>query len=203
MATFTLRRFSCPETLKAIAARKLLTFLKPHRRFLRSRGMTLPQSATDGDPDYEELARVFMTPDTTLKIHYTMVKGTGDVAEEVVVGDPSAERYDDDRAADRERYDRYADDRPADRPHVRHGGERGRQEESREGTGSLRLSVKPDDASVYVDGRFYGTARQSSRLVLSPGRHRIEVVRPGYHTYDNEVEVGADAPADVDVTLER
>src|SRR5438105_3231338 len=63
MATFTLRRFSCPETLKAIAARRLLTFLKPHRRFLLSRGVTLPQSATDRDLDYEELARVFMTPD--------------------------------------------------------------------------------------------------------------------------------------------
>jgi hypothetical protein len=64
MATFTLRRFSCPETLKAIAAKRLLTFLKPYRRFLLSRGVTLPQSPTDGELDYEELAKVFLTPDT-------------------------------------------------------------------------------------------------------------------------------------------
>jgi hypothetical protein len=63
MATFTLRRFSCPETLKAIETKRLLAFLKPHRRFLLSRGVTLPQSASDGELDYEELARLFMTPD--------------------------------------------------------------------------------------------------------------------------------------------
>ncbi|GIW80430.1 MAG: hypothetical protein KatS3mg105_2237 [Gemmatales bacterium] len=63
MATFTLRRFSCPETLKAIAPVRFLAFLKPHRRFFLSRGVTLPQSATDGELDYEELARVFITPD--------------------------------------------------------------------------------------------------------------------------------------------
>jgi hypothetical protein len=64
MATFTLRRFSCPETLKAIAPARLLNFLKPHRRFFLTRGMTLPQSASNGELDYEELAKVFMTPDT-------------------------------------------------------------------------------------------------------------------------------------------
>jgi hypothetical protein len=63
MATFNLRRFSCPETLRAIAPPRLLTFLKPHRRFLSSRGLTLPQAASDGKLDYEELARIFMTPD--------------------------------------------------------------------------------------------------------------------------------------------
>jgi hypothetical protein len=63
MATFTLRRFSCPETLKEIEAKRLLAFLKPHRRFLLSRGVSLPQSATDGELDYEELASIFMTPD--------------------------------------------------------------------------------------------------------------------------------------------
>ena len=63
MGTFTLRRFSCPETLKAIAPKRLLTFLKPYRRFFILRGVTLPQSATDEDLGYEELARLFMMPD--------------------------------------------------------------------------------------------------------------------------------------------
>ena len=67
----------------------------------------------------------------------------------------------------------------------------------------LRLNVKPDDASVYVDGRFYGTAREASRLHLAPGRHRIEVVRPGYRTYDHEIDVTGDSPTDLDVTLDR
>ncbi|MFL5240593.1 MAG: hypothetical protein ACJ8FY_00670 [Gemmataceae bacterium] len=64
MATFTLRRFSSPETLKAIAPVRLLAFLKPHRPFFLSRGVKLPQSASNGGLNYEELAKVFMTPDT-------------------------------------------------------------------------------------------------------------------------------------------
>lgn len=63
MATYTLRRFSCPETLKAITPTRLLAFLQPHRRFLLSRGVTLPRSASTGKLDYEELAKVFITPD--------------------------------------------------------------------------------------------------------------------------------------------
>lgn len=64
MATFTLRRFSCPKTLKEIEPKRLLTFLKGHRSFFQSRGVKLPQSASDGELDYDELARVFMTPDS-------------------------------------------------------------------------------------------------------------------------------------------
>jgi hypothetical protein len=67
----------------------------------------------------------------------------------------------------------------------------------------LRLTVVPDDASVYVDGSFWGTARQSRSLELSPGRHRIEVVRPGYRTFERDVEIEAGKPTDLDVTLEK
>ncbi len=142
--------------------------------------------------------KVYVTPDNTLKIHYTMEKGTGDAAQEVVVGDPSAEQYarddrrrseDADRDADRDRDGR---DRPADRPRPH-----------RDAVAPVHLNVKPDDASVYVDGRFYGTAREANRLQLTPGRHRVEVVRPGYRTYDHDIDVGTDSPADLDVTLER
>lgn len=50
--------------------------------------------------------------------------------------------------------------------------------------GRLHLRVTPGDASVYLDGNFVGTGREveqlSAGLVLSPGAHRVEVVRPGY-----------------------
>jgi hypothetical protein len=55
-------------------------------------------------------------------------------------------------------------------------------------TGSVRLSVSPRDASVYVDGEFRGSGRDSSSLRLRPGRHRIEVVRPGYRTIEFDLE---------------
>ena len=49
--------------------------------------------------------------------------------------------------------------------------------------GSVRLEIEPDDASVYLDGRFLGTGRELARLrsglIVDPGEHMLEVVRPG------------------------
>jgi PEGA domain len=70
-------------------------------------------------------------------------------------------------------------------------------------TGRLRLRVQPDDASVYVDGEFRGMARRLGTLRLSPGRHRIEVVRPGFNVVERDVDVSPDAPASLDVELEH
>jgi hypothetical protein len=41
MATFRLRHFSSPSTLKAIAPDRLLAFLKPYFPFLQGRGLSL------------------------------------------------------------------------------------------------------------------------------------------------------------------
>jgi hypothetical protein len=50
--------------------------------------------------------------------------------------------------------------------------------------GSLELLVEPPDASVYLDGRFLGTAEDLARLrrglTVDAGEHELEVVRPGY-----------------------
>ena len=69
--------------------------------------------------------------------------------------------------------------------------------------GELRLTVRPSDASVYVDGEFRGTAARLETLWLPPGRHRLEVVRPGFRTYDRSVDISREAPTSVDVQLER
>jgi hypothetical protein len=63
--------------------------------------------------------------------------------------------------------------------------------------------VQPEDASVYVDGAFRGSGREASSLRLAPGRHRIEVVRPGFRTAESEVEVPAGETTRLKVTLER
>ena len=64
MATFTLRRFSSPETLKTIAPKRLITFLMPHRLFFRSRDLALPPPNKAKELDYKQLVRIFMSPDT-------------------------------------------------------------------------------------------------------------------------------------------
>ncbi|MCL6503757.1 MAG: hypothetical protein K6T86_13830 [Pirellulales bacterium] len=48
MATFRLRRFSNPEVLRAIAPRRLITFLQPHRTFFEARGLVFPRAPSTG-----------------------------------------------------------------------------------------------------------------------------------------------------------
>ena len=99
--------------------------------------------------------------------------------------------------------DRNDDDAYADRDEGR--DERGEQSQGptlRAG-GELRLTVRPADATVYVDGEFRGTALQARTLWLAPGHHRVEMVRPGFRTAERDVDVSPDAPASLEVDLER
>ena len=69
--------------------------------------------------------------------------------------------------------------------------------------GTLRLDVRPGDASIYVDGAFRGAARDLDSLQLSPGRHRIEMVRPGYRTLERDVEVRPGETSELRAELDR
>ena len=67
----------------------------------------------------------------------------------------------------------------------------------------LRLEVRPDDTSVYVDDQFQGSAREARMLYLPPGRHMIELVRPGFTTVVREVQAALGEALDVSVELLR
>ncbi len=60
-------------------------------------------------------------------------------------------------------------------------------------TGFLVFQVTPPDASVYIDGHFYGITSQFSEsqasLVIRSGKHKVEIVKPGYQTYMTNVEI--------------
>ncbi|HEX5760044.1 MAG TPA: PEGA domain-containing protein, partial [Thermoanaerobaculia bacterium] len=104
----------------------------------------------------------------------------------------AADAEDDEEAADvRDRAGADDDRRPRER-----GGEVGR----------VRLEVEPDDASVYLDGRFLGTggevARLHSGLILDRGAHRVSVVRPGYRPRELEFEVREGEELELEVRLE-
>lgn len=68
--------------------------------------------------------------------------------------------------------------------------------------GRVRLEVRPEDASVYVDDRFRGTAREARSLRLNPGRHTIELVRPGFAVERREVEAVEGESVDVLVEMQ-
>jgi hypothetical protein len=77
------------------------------------------------------------------------------------------------------------------------------REQARSDYGTLQIDVQPEDASVYVDDQFRGTAADARRLRLRPGRHRLEIVRPGYRTHQDEVVVEPGVRVVVDVILDR
>ncbi len=65
--------------------------------------------------------------------------------------------------------------------------------------GLLRIRVVPGDAAVYLDGEFLGRGEELARLhgalPVAAGVHRVEIVRPGFHSKTLEVDVpeGGDA----------
>jgi hypothetical protein len=72
--------------------------------------------------------------------------------------------------------------------------------------GRLMLSIEPDDASVYLDGKFIGTAEEISRLhrglVVDAGQHRISVVRPGRRGSEQTVTVRPGTDQEIEIELE-
>lgn len=127
--------------------------------------------------------KVYVPVDQTIKIHYDMVRGGGEATSDEYAGRPADDyvRFEEGEGSDEPDWDR---DDAAE-------------------TGTVRLSVRPGDASVYVDGEFRGSGRQSATLRLSPGRHRIEVVRPGYRTVEREVDVRPGRTTELEFELER
>lgn len=73
--------------------------------------------------------------------------------------------------------------------------------------GRLFISVLPPDSAVYLDGHFLGTAAEvgqlSAGLVVEPGDHVIELVRPGYETYRKEIVVPPGERTNLEIELER
>jgi hypothetical protein len=72
--------------------------------------------------------------------------------------------------------------------------------------GRLRLDIEPEDASVYLDGRFVGTGTDLSQmrngLPVTPGAHRLAIVRPGRKAEEREFQVKAGEEVELEVELE-
>jgi PEGA domain len=134
---------------------------------------------------------VYGVPGRTIKLHYNMVKGSGEDEPEDLAGGrvaspvplpppppaPPAEADDDEAYGDR-----HAPDRPD--------------------FGSLSLDVRPRDAAIYIDGKPYPQAGRED-VRLAGGMHRLEVVRPGYSSFERDVEIKPGKTVDLDVHLDK
>jgi hypothetical protein len=119
-------------------------------------------------------------------------------------GEWDANRRDDDNWRDRApRRDRDEADREDDN---------GRIEEQEMGStagdaGWVRFDVDPEDASVYLDGRFVGTGTELGSLQrglkVDPGKHHLAVVRPGRKSEERDFQVTAGQETELSVDLDR
>jgi hypothetical protein len=77
---------------------------------------------------------------------------------------------------------------------------------SRSSGAHLRLSVEPEDASIYLDGQFVGTGSDISLLQaglpVAPGSHRLAVVRPGHRAVEKQFDVKAGGDIELNIELE-
>jgi hypothetical protein len=62
MATYNLRHFSNPATLRSVAPERLLSFLSPYRGFLAGRGYEIPAAYAGEQIEYQRLIDIFMSP---------------------------------------------------------------------------------------------------------------------------------------------
>jgi hypothetical protein len=176
----------------------------------------------DGFPDYLWLEKgtydvVFYLPGyKTLARQYSIYPGLvvdagdrlerGEAIHPSDLGPASHERRDARVARERELRARVEAEAGARDAAPREEPERGEFLDARAEPGRLRLRVEPEDASVYLDGRFLGTggdlARLRAGLLVDGGSHRLEVVRPGFDSVEREVEIEVGEETVLTVELE-
>lgn len=157
-------------------------------------------------PGYQTIVRQYtVRPGVVIDVEDRMTPGES-IPPEELMRPKSTERRDAriqrniEQNAEVDRREAEAAERAADRD-----ADRGDAEDQE--VGRLVLSLYPPDAAIYLDGHFLGTAdeigRLSAGLVVEPGEHELEVVRPGYGTVRRTVEVPAGEKTEVKFDLNR
>lgn len=155
-------------------------------------------------PGYKTIARQYsIYPGLVIDVEDRMEPG--DAVHPLDLGPTSHERRDERLRRDRER----RDSAPPSRWEAEAESEaeaEGEWLDARSEPGRLRVEVAPDDASIYLDGRFVGTGADLGRLraglLLDSGTHTLEIVRPGYASERRQVEVAQGDETALRVVLE-
>jgi hypothetical protein len=74
-------------------------------------------------------------------------------------------------------------------------------------TATLKLSVQPDRAAVFLDDRYVGHVGEFGgkfhSMQLAAGKHRVKIELPGYRTFDTEVTLLAGQKTEVKTDLAK
>jgi hypothetical protein len=72
-------------------------------------------------------------------------------------------------------------------------------------TATLKVTVQPGRAAVFLDDKYVGHASELGgaihSLLISPGKHRIKVELPGYRAFETEVNLLAGQKSEVKTEL--
>ncbi|MCU0236751.1 MAG: PEGA domain-containing protein [Acidobacteria bacterium] len=70
----------------------------------------------------------------------------------------------------------------------------------------VALKVTPEEASVYIDGRFWALAPAGGQAVflrLPPGKYAFAVFKPGYPPFSKEISVPQQEKFDLEIALKK
>jgi hypothetical protein len=71
----------------------------------------------------------------------------------------------------------------------------------------LKVQAHPEDAAFYLDGEYLGLAGELARLhgsiAVATGPHRLDIVRPGFVSAVEMIDVAGAEPAVIQLTLAR
>lgn len=158
-------------------------------------------------PGFETIARQYsIYPGVVIDVEDRMQRGESTRPEDLV--SQSTERRDErlERRAERGE-DTGEGAEPAWRERVREEREAMEDEpyvDARVEPARLHLTIEPSDAAIYLDGRFVGSAEElvavHAGLIVDPGEHELEAVRPGYAS--KTTTFTAEAGEEVELTLE-
>lgn len=158
-------------------------------------------------PDFETIARQYsIYPGVVIDVEDRMQRGEATPPEELV--SRSTERRDERLQRRIERGEDVGEGaEPAWRDRVREEREAMDEEpyvDARVEPARLHLAIEPSDAAVYLDGRFVGSADElvevRAGLIVDPGEHELQVVRPGYAS--KTTAFTAEAGEEVELTVE-
>ncbi len=68
------------------------------------------------------------------------------------------------------------------------------------------MTVSPSESSIYVDGKFWGISPENgiiNNFNLPKGKHKIEVVKPGYETVIRDINADGKNELKIDIKLDK
>lgn len=72
-------------------------------------------------------------------------------------------------------------------------------------TATLKLTVQPDRAAVFLDDKYVGHVGEFGgkfhSMLITPGKHRVKIELPGYRTFETEVNLLAGQKSEVKTEL--